>query len=506
MNCFSDQIQIQDWEKNDEMFVSTRASVYVLEYLKNNSCLTLTGSSRVGKSFIARHTVLVLQKQEYKLISVRKPDDMGNYYQPGKQIVFIVDDICGNFTANQQQIESWQQLLPVINTVIADKCCKIIVSCRLQVYKDYKDDKFNILVPFKSCECNLKSDKLSLTAVEKNIMANTYIGSNLDSIDKLAQNSELFPLLCYLYNGGKHRDVKEFFQNPFIVYQNELNSLCRYGDEVNYKICILALLVLFNNQLNEKWFQGKVTNEQRHIIEDTCEACRLNRSTYKSELKEALLTLDGTFVYKQKGIYRTVHDKLFDFLAHYFGQKMIECFVDHGDSNLLHERFVMKTPPDAKNKKIPDAYLELYLDRLIKYWSAGNVRLIFENNNMEIQLFRQQVKQHLKQLDELEQVTLASAIDTVLPKEHHESGDTPLTRACYHGYTDMVQWMLQNYVDVNQCRDDKVTRLFSASQNGHTDVVVLLLERNSNVDLCDHDGCNPLHMASQQGHTDKSCC
>ncbi|XP_052080937.1 uncharacterized protein LOC127718892 [Mytilus californianus] len=310
--------QIEDWKKKDKMFVSTRASDYLIECLHDNSCLTLTGPLGVGKSFIARHTALVLQKEGYKIIPVTKPDDIGDYYQPDKQTVFIIDDICGNFTANQQQIESWKQLLPTINTIIANKCCKIIVSCRLQVYKD---DKFNVLLPFKSCECNLISDKLCLTSVEKNIIAKNYMGTSLDDIDELAQKYEFFPLLCSLYYEGGNGDINEFFKNPFEeVYKNELDNLRRHGDEGNYKICGLALCVRLNN-LTEKWFHGKVTDEQRPIIEETCDAYEINRSTSKAKLKKALDTLDGTFICKRNGIYSTVHDKLFDFLSHYFGRK-----------------------------------------------------------------------------------------------------------------------------------------------------------------------------------------
>ncbi|XP_071138340.1 uncharacterized protein [Mytilus edulis] len=502
-----DQIEneITEWEIKDNMFVSTRASEHVLECLQDNSCLTLTAPSGVGKSFIARHTALVLQKEGYKIIPVRKQDDIRDYYQPGKQTVFIIDDICGNFTANQQQIENWQQLLTVIETIIAEKCCKIIVSCRLQVYKD---DKFNILKPFKSCECNLMSDNLCLTAKEKDIMASMYIDSSLDNIDKLSQNSEFFPLLCSLYLRKKHGDVKAFFKNPFFVYQNELDFLSRHGDEGNYKICGLALLVLFNNQLKDKWIQGTVTREQRHLIKATCDACGLNRGTSKANLKEALLTLEGTFVHKQSGIYRTVHDKLFDFLVHYFGNKMIECLIDHGDSDLIHERFIWRQSPDEKNSnidfiiEIPDDYFESYLERFIKDWSAGKVRVIFENNNMEIPLFRLKLLQHLKQLDTSEQKTLARTHDTVLPKEHHGSGSTPLIGACCYGYTDMVQWMLHNDVDVNQCRDNGITGLYMAIQNGHIAIVRLLLERNPKVDVFNANGCSPLYIASQQGHTD----
>ncbi|CAC5422500.1 unnamed protein product [Mytilus coruscus] len=152
--------------------------------------------------------------------------------------------------------------------------------------------------------------------------------------------------------------------------------------------------------------------------------------------------------------------------------------------------------------EIPEDYLETYLERFIKDWSAGNVRVIFTNKNMEVPLFRQQLLQYLTQLDKPQQVGLVNKQDTVLPKEHHGSGSTPLVGACFHGYIDMVQWMLHNDVDVDQCRDDHVTGLLMASQQGYTDIVKLLLEKDPNVNLCNNNLCSPLHIASQNGHTD----
>ncbi|XP_063438381.1 uncharacterized protein LOC134719305 [Mytilus trossulus] len=493
--------QIEYWEKTDKMFVSTRASAYVMKKLEDKSCVTLTAPSGAGKSFIARHTALVLQKAGYKIVPVRQPVDIRNYYQPGEQTVFIVDDICGNFTVNQQQIENWTQHLPVIETIIADKCCKIIVSCRLQVYKD---DKFNILEPFQSCECNLISDKLCLTSVEKNIIANKYIGSSLVDIDKLSQHSDFFPLLCSLYNEGKHGNVNEFFKNPYIVYKNKLDNLRRHGSEV--QICSLSLLVLFNNQLGEKWFQGRITNDQTKIIKDTCETFGIN-SIPKISLKKELDTLVGTYVCKQDGIYRTIHDKLFDFLAYYFGQQMIECLIDHGDSNLLHQRFIWQKSDDKTSNidfiiEIPDDYLESYLQRFIKDWLAGKVADVFNNNNMKVSSFRQKLVENLEQLEISMQMTLANTVDTVRTQWCNSSGSTPLIWSCNEGYTDMVQWMSRNDVDVDQCTDDGESGILQASENGHTDIVNLLLERNPDVNLCNTNGCSPLLMASSNGHTD----
>ncbi|XP_063438387.1 ankyrin repeat domain-containing protein 29-like [Mytilus trossulus] len=74
--------------------------------------------------------------------------------------------------------------------------------------------------------------------------------------------------------------------------------------------------------------------------------------------------------------------------------------------------------------------------------------------------------------------------------------------SCYDGHTDMVEWLLRNDVNVDQCRDDGVTGLCMASLQGHTNIVKLLLERNPYVNLCDKNGCSPLYLASQNGHTD----
>ncbi|XP_071141713.1 uncharacterized protein [Mytilus edulis] len=496
--------QTEDWEKKDKMFVSTRASDYIMERLQDNSCLTLTAPSGVGKSFIARHTALLLKKEGYNIIPVYSPTDVRTYYQPGKQTVFIVDDICGNFTANQQHIDNWKQMLPVIDTIIADKCCKIIVSCRLQVYKD---EKFNILSTFKSNECNLISDTLGLTSVEKTKIANTYIGTRMKDLHDLSQKYDFFPLLCSLYHDKKNVDAEEFFKNPFAFYKNELDNLSAHGDEGKYRICSLALCVLFNNHLEEKWFLGKVTKEQNQIIKDTFNACGLDRRISKTKMQHALDTLDGTFICKQNGVYRSLHDKLFDFLVHYFGQKIIECLIDHGDSELVHSRFIWQKSLDAENSnidfiEIPDNNLETYLKRCIKDWSSGYVTAVLNNNNMKRSSFIQQLLHYLQQLKTSEQVALANTKDIMIPKENYGSGNTPLILTCYDGYTDIVQWLLHNNVNVDQCRNNMVTGLYMASQNGHTDIVKLLLEKNPNVDLCDKNGFSPLNRASHNGHTD----
>lgn len=112
--------------------------MHVQKCVEENSCVTITGPAGSGKTFLARHTALMLQKKGYSIVPIHKESDIQTYYQPRKRTVFIVDDICGNFTANHQQIENWKQMLPVIKSIQEDTFCKIIVSCRLQVFRFLK--------------------------------------------------------------------------------------------------------------------------------------------------------------------------------------------------------------------------------------------------------------------------------------------------------------------------------------------------------------------------------
>ncbi|XP_052072937.1 uncharacterized protein LOC127711032 [Mytilus californianus] len=501
------KMKIEKWRSMDEKFVATRAADNAMKCIEENGCVTITGNAGVGKSFIAQHIALALEKGGHQIIPVLKPSDIIDFYHPHKFQLFVVDDICGKFTANQQQIENWRQLIPVIETIMAGKWCKIIATCRLNVFKD---DKFNILSPFKTCECNLTTEDLFLTSVEKARIAEVHIGTCIKDLDEISKHHEYFPLLCSLYQEKEGLDVKEsFFSNPFEVYRNEIDNMSRQGDEEKFKVCGLALCVLFNNQLKETWFHScKVTDQQRQILEDTCVGCRLNKETSKVDLKDALEKLEGTFVCKQNGVYSIIHEVLFDCLAHYFGQRMIECLIEHGDCDFINKRFLWKNLPDDQGSnvelliQIPDDKLDLFLERLVQDWSAGKVLNLFSNNNMKEQAFRYQLLQYLERLDKSQQIKLSNTKNTVTPEDICDLEAYPLIWASYFGYSNMVKWLLENKVNVDHCRHDGVTALYMACQNGHNAIVQLLLDKNANVNLYNEGGMTPLYIASKNGHLD----
>ncbi|XP_063395896.1 uncharacterized protein LOC134680683 [Mytilus trossulus] len=495
------RLQIEEWILKDRSFISTRGSEHVRNCAQDNNCVTITGSAGVGKSFISRHVALNLQENGYIIIPVMEPTQIINYYQPGRNTVFVVDDICGKFTASQQQIEKWQQLLPVIKTILEDKCCKIIVTCRLQVFKDRQFGVLSRL--FKSCVCNLISDELRLTRSEKTKMAESYFGKHMNELDLTEVSEQSFPLLCSLCHMKPKMDVYKFFKSPFEVYKDELDILYCSG---LMKICSLVMIVLYNNKLDGELFSGDITDEQRNLLDDTFEACLLERGTSKMKLKSAIDTLVGSYISEENNVYRSLHDRLFDFFAHYFGHKMIHLIIKHGDSGFLSERVVWKpTIEDHKNDveftiTLPDQKLPFYLKRLISDWSNGKVTNVFYNDSMKIPAFRQQLLLHLNQLDQTQRCDLTNKRDN--EREDFAAGNTPLIKSCRGGYSDIVEWLLDNNGNVNVSRANGVTPLFMAAQDGHTNIVRMLLNKKADVNLSKNAGGTPLRMAAQQNHSD----
>ena len=485
------------WEKDNEAFVATMASEHVLNCLTSNSCVTVTGGSGVGKTATVRHVALRMKQEKgYDIVPIASPKDIRDFFTRGKPTVFIVDDLCGNYTANQQQIEHWKQFMDDIKNVLEDSVCKLMVSCRLQVFRD---DKLTSLAIFKSCECNLSSEELSLTTFEKQSMAKeTFLGSENEDIEQLSKYT-FFPLLCNLFRGRISIDIKKYIDNPFLIYKDELDLMFHSGDDGKHKYCALALVVMFNNNLKEASLTGKTNNITKTTIEETCEACHLNKGISKLKLKAELDTLEGTYVIKEDGIYHTIHDKLFDFMAYYFGHRMIPCFIDNADHVLIGERFLWESyeleanPYDNINEEnseqeidnlterenifsisFPDDMLQMYIERMIKDLRQGKVADVIDNRNMNSDSFRGHFLHHINLLDESIQEELARVRDYI-------TQGTVLYHVCCYGGEELVRWLCQHGTDVRICNYYGRSPLHAASEYGYLNIVNLILQEKAKI-------------------------
>lgn len=487
------RIRINEWEDNSKNFVITKAYNTILEKIRSIDCVAVTGSSGSGKSATVRQVSLTLCRDDgFEIITISTPVELKTYYTPGRKTMFVLEDLCGKFTANEGQINGWDLMKDVVDQVIKDSSCKLLFSCRLQVFHD---PKFSMLQLFKSCECNLISDELCLDTDEKKKIFKSYFGSETTEDDILLSSNVNYPLLCQQMSIRKDNpDVAKYFKTPYCAYKTELEELTTHAP---LKICGLCLCIMFNNQLKERDFKI-LSSDFKTVVNDICEFFGL-QPTPATSIRKELDIPDKTFVNKQDGVYKICHDNLFDFMAYYFGTLIPKCFIDHADSSFLRERFLWEKNIQSDKSSIEnivhldDDFLVLYIDRLISDWLKGKVSDVFYNINMKYISFRKEFLKGLKRIDRNKATDLANIKDAF--RDDFASGNTPLIISCLYGDVDLMKWLLEHSAKVNVQRDDGASALCMACEKNHEDAVSILLENNAKVNLCTEEGASPLGIA-----------
>merc|ERR1712034_165826 len=69
--------------------------------------------------------------------------------------------------------------------------------------------------------------------------------------------------------------------------------------------------------------------------------------------------------------------------------------------------------------------------------------------------------------------------DAVTHDIYNDKNQSPLTVACQNGYLDVVEFFLDDGLDINHLDKDNKTPLFYALENKHHDVVNLLISKGA---------------------------
>ncbi len=87
--------------------------------------------------------------------------------------------------------------------------------------------------------------------------------------------------------------------------------------------------------------------------------------------------------------------------------------------------------------------------------------------------------------------------------DQKEDGWTALLLASQHGYTNMVNLLLEHSANPNiQCLKDQHSALLVAANNGHIDTVTALIKAGADTNLPRSDGNTALMLAAHNGHTE----
>lgn len=554
--------QIEEWKKVDEKFVSTDLCEKVIQKLEEHNVITLYGKSGIGKSATIHHVALILQKHgQYEICPCRSPKDIEQKIKNRRQ-VFVFDDVCGRYSAIQDDIDSWLEYESFLISITREKKVKVIVACRLQVFKE---EQFQRTCFLKKCAIEFTDDLI--TPDQKRSIFEKYLDSDLlPAIENDISTYDFFPLMCSLYRKHTQTDIVKFFENPFDIYMSEFDSMKQNQNRVKYFTIIL--IVLCNGELRFPDQQDTGSFEKKHekYFKNLMEDCGIFRETSKTDIKMHLDSLVGTFLKtecyrnnmgKDMVIYRPIHAKLFvDYMCHHCGLHFQNVIIKYATSSLLGQRtrlessasteeapIVIRTENEvyfysrmvqdiledrseyvfrSSQMKCPE-----YRHKLIRYLScnADLLKSIFKDKHIGRKVFFEILASNYSDLiSEAESIqgslisvlylaycTEQNFISRFIMKKFRNLNSpsiyidkyryTPVVCASYYGHTEMVKLLLSKGASVNcNASYQQLTPLLAAIAGKNSNTVDVIFETNGlSVNTVNNSLFSPLMMACSKG-------
>ena len=233
-------MELLDWKSEDSDFVETRASKR-LEYLTvydNRSVIVVNGVGGSGKTFLIRHEALRLNQKGYEIVIISDPYDMAKTYRTENKQVFVADNCFGSSYLHDESVQRWSNNIPKIKRILQLKDHILLLSSRLDVYKETFPN------PFISRNINLSIVDLTnipLTKKEQMLIAQQYIQPGLlRYINHSFFSYPYFPLLCKLArNKTNAGELSNLFTNISEYVSNDIDVMKNTSKEKKFaSICL----------------------------------------------------------------------------------------------------------------------------------------------------------------------------------------------------------------------------------------------------------------------------
>lgn len=514
--------------------------------LKENNVTTVYGISGIGKSATIHHVALLLREQsQYEIIPCHSPEDIERNFRKNENQVFVFDDVCGRYSAIQNEVNSWLKYEPVLKSIIREGNTKIIASCRMQVFKEEQFQRIGFLT-----ECSIEFTNNLLTKNQKRSIAEKYLDLNLiRAIENVINTNDFLPLMCSLYRNHTEKDVVEFFENPFDIYMSEFDNM----KEEPYKLKYFAILliVLCNGELCFPVKENNIShfyqcfpvkgnngnNTARHDIniQNLLEDYGISGGAPKTDILIQLDSLVGTFlkteyyhnkVGKEMVIYRTMHAKLFDYMCHHCGlqQNFQNLIIKYACRSLLNQQTCIDSLAKSKERPIviSTENEEEFFCRMIRDILEVKSDEVFRSPQMQSPEYRQKLIRFLNCNADL----LKASFNDI------KIGRKVLRGILASNYSDVIAVVINiagslvSVADRAYCTDKPVigmlrktsrnvnmasikihkhhyTPLVCACFHGHTEIVKLLLSEGTSVNCnVSHRKLTPLLAAIIGNNTD----
>lgn len=98
---------------------------------------------------------------------------------------------------------------------------------------------------------------------------------------------------------------------------------------------------------------------------------------------------------------------------------------------------------------------------------------------------------------------LQALVNTEIPtliNAQYEDQKTLLHMACFYGYREIVNFLIQAGAHIEAQDKNKKTALHYAAESGQADIVRILIQAGANIEAQDSWDWTPIHYAAQNGH------
>ncbi|CAG2221509.1 unnamed protein product [Mytilus edulis] len=476
---------LEEWSTIDGKVVPTKAFQRILELLEEEHVLTVIGPPGCGKSTAIHHAALQLRDQkDYLVVPVNFPGEIIQYYNPECKQVFVYDDICGKYAINHQMLDNWCVQSNAIQVILSSTKVKILSSCRSYIFKDRCFSKIKLL---SEVHFDVTSENYALSEKERSLIAEVYLSTNEVTalqISNIFTKYDFFPLLCQLYSLKESGDVVVYFSDPIDAINVELESLMNETDQTTF--ATLFLFVIYNNCIDETIFNQKV--KIRNTLLDLSDHFEISSVLSITVVKLQLKKLINSFVKKCENSYSIIHDKIFDILVLFCGNKYFDLCLEVAHTDIIRDRFQLVSLNAEESEGIIVVASEKensYFDRISNDIRDGFIANVFTNSQMKYISYQQKIIAHLK--------TNEGLLNIVLSLSEKES--SPLLTVANQGFNYLVHSLIEIGLSVNVRDEIGRSALFLATDSNHTETVDLLLNKAANPDLCNNKQISPLHMA-----------
>ncbi|XP_063405881.1 ankyrin repeat domain-containing protein 17-like [Mytilus trossulus] len=476
------QRTLKEWRNNGKKYIPTSATMFILESLNKTTGVIITGSPGCGKSAVAHHVALELEKEKYDIIPCDDPSGIIMHFTKDKFQVFVIDDVCGKFSLNQQKAEAWEQ-----------KDCKLsmlIESCNLNDDDDENDSKSTTLILHS---WQIVTTALSATCLNGHTeVAQLLLDNKADINSRDTYGQTALHSAC---QNGHTETVKILMEFGMNVNQKNKNGrtplyvACKHGcyDTVKY-------LLDLNDQALISRVDTTIKNDKGFSV--------LHIACFKGHLEVVKLLIDVGMNLNDTTTINVTPLYMACYNGHYETVKYLLHLNGKTSNSRVDTTIKQKDGLSILHIACFKGHLEvvkLLIDvgmNLNDTTNAGSTPLHMACQNGHYET--------VKFLLDLNRQVLNSRVDTTIKQK---DGFSVLHRACFKGHLEVVKLLIDVGMNLNDTTNAGYTPLYMACQNGHYETVKYLLDLNgqtlnSRVDtsIKEEDGWSVLHIACFKGH------